>query len=81
MDKSLPLKAEHLAPVWTRYFDLIGDRGQDRYVWDIEGPPCVDFTLGICVTSIGRYRPEVVTSARELPALGKAAVPIAQAHR
>jgi 4-aminobutyrate aminotransferase len=65
MEMKPPRNAEHLAPVWARYFDLVVDYAQGCYVWDIEGRRYTDFTCGIGVTNTGHCHPGVVAAAQE----------------
>jgi 4-aminobutyrate aminotransferase len=65
MEKSLPPNAEHLSPVWARYFDLLVDHAQGCYVWDDAGRRYIDFTCGIGVTNTGHCHPKVVAAAQE----------------
>ena len=65
MEDPLPANAEHLAPVWARYFSLVVDRAQGCYVWDTAGRRYLDFTCGIGVTNTGHCHPRVVAAAQE----------------
>jgi 4-aminobutyrate aminotransferase len=55
----------HLSPVWYRYTDFIGERGEGCYIYDIEGNRYLDFTSGIGVTNTGHCHPRVVEAIRE----------------
>lgn len=60
----LPPNAEHLAPAWARYFDVVVDHAQGCYVWDQAGRRYLDFTCGIGVTNTGHCHPRVVAAAQ-----------------
>ncbi|MFQ5922364.1 MAG: aspartate aminotransferase family protein [Anaerolineales bacterium] len=55
----------HLSPVWYRYTDFIGERGEGCYIYDTEGNRYLDFTSGIAVTNTGHCHPRVVDAIRE----------------
>lgn len=55
----------HLAPVWFHVTDLMVDRGEGAYVWDIEGTCYLDFTSGIGVTNTGHCHPRVVQAIQD----------------
>lgn len=51
---------EHLSPVWYRYTDIIGVRGEGCYLYDQQDNAYLDFTSGIGVTNTGHCHPRVV---------------------
>lgn len=55
----------YLAPVWFHVTDLVVDRGEGAYVWDMEGTRYLDFTSGIGVTNTGHCHPKVVQAIQE----------------
>ena len=50
----------HLSPVWYRYTDIIGVRGEGCYLYDQQDNAYLDFTSGIGVTNTGHCHPRVV---------------------
>lgn len=55
----------HLSPVWARPWELLAERAEGAYIWDIEGNKYLDFTSGIGVTNTGHCHPRVIEAARE----------------
>jgi len=55
---------EHLSPVWYRYTDIIGVRGDGCYLYDHKDNAYLDFTSGIGVTNTGHCHPRVVEAVR-----------------
>jgi 4-aminobutyrate aminotransferase len=55
----------HLSPVWYRYTDLVAERGEGCYLYDLEGTAYLDFTAGIGVTNTGHCHPRVVEMVRQ----------------
>ena len=53
-----------LSPVWHRYTDIIGVRGEGCYLYDKEENAYLDFTSGIGVTNTGHCHPRVVEAVR-----------------
>jgi len=51
---------ECLSPVWYRYTDIIGVRGEGCYLYDQQDNAYLDFTSGIGVTNTGHCHPRVV---------------------
>lgn len=49
-----------VAPVLPSYFDVIADRAEGSWVWDIEGRRYLDLGSGIAVTNTGHGHPRVV---------------------
>jgi len=56
---------QHLSPVWHRVTDIVVDRGEGAYVYDVNGRRYLDFTCGYGVTNTGHCHPRVVSAARE----------------
>ena len=53
---------EVVAPVLPGYFDLIADRAEGSWVWDVEGRKYLDLGSGIAVTNTGHRHPRVVAA-------------------
>jgi 4-aminobutyrate aminotransferase len=51
---------EVVAPVLPSYFDVIADRAEGSWVWDVEGRRYLDLGSGIAVTNTGHGHPHVV---------------------
>jgi 4-aminobutyrate aminotransferase len=49
-----------VAPVLPSYFDVVADRAEGSWVWDIEGRRYLDLGSGIAVTNTGHRHPHVV---------------------
>ncbi len=49
-----------VAPVLPSYFDVIADRAEGSWVWDVEGRRYLDLGSGIAVTNTGHGHPRVV---------------------
>ena len=58
-------KSPHLSPVWTRFSNIIVERGEGAYIYDQDGREYLDFTTGIGVTNTGHCHPRVVEAIRE----------------
>ena len=56
---------ERISPVWSRITDILVDRGEGVYIWDVDGNRYLDFTSGIGVINTGHCHPRVVEAARE----------------
>jgi 4-aminobutyrate aminotransferase len=56
---------EAISPVWSRITNIVVDRAEDAYVYDVDGERYLDFTCGIAVTNTGHCHPRVVEAARE----------------
>ncbi len=54
-----------LAPVWSRIFPLVVERGEGAYLYDVNGRRYLDFTSGIGVTNTGHAHPRVVRAVQE----------------
>ena len=53
---------EVVAPVLPSYFDVIADRAEGSWVWDVEGRRYLDLGCGIAVTNTGHRHPHVVAA-------------------
>jgi 4-aminobutyrate aminotransferase len=51
---------EVVAPVLPSYFDVIADRAEGSWVWDVEGRKYLDLGSGIAVTNTGHRHPHVI---------------------
>jgi 4-aminobutyrate aminotransferase len=51
---------EVVAPVLPGYFDVVADRAEGSWVWDVEGRRYLDLGSGIAVTNTGHGHPRVV---------------------
>ncbi len=54
----------HVSPVWSRITDIVVERGEGAYVYDVQGRQYLDFTCGIAVTNTGHCHPRVVEAIR-----------------
>lgn len=61
---NLPPSADHLAPVWAHYSNIIADHGLGAYLYEADGTRYLDFTCGIGVTNTGHCHPAVVAAAQ-----------------
>jgi 4-aminobutyrate aminotransferase len=59
------MDTEHLSPVWSRITNIVVERGEGAYIFDVNGDRYLDFTCGIGVTNTGHCHPRVVEAARE----------------
>ncbi len=55
---------QHVSPVWSRITDIVVERGEGAYVYDVQGRRYLDFTCGIAVTNTGHCHPRVVEAIR-----------------
>jgi acetylornithine/N-succinyldiaminopimelate aminotransferase len=55
---------EFVVPSYAR-FDLVLERGDGSYVWDVEGKRYLDLAGGIAVCSLGHAHPEITTALTE----------------
>lgn len=60
----LSASAEHLAPVWARYSNILVDHAEGAYIYAEDGARYLDFTCGIGVTNTGHCHPQVVAAAQ-----------------
>jgi 4-aminobutyrate aminotransferase len=56
---------DRVPPVWTRYTDLIVERGEGSWIETIDGERYLDYTCGIAVTNTGHSHPRVVAAIAE----------------
>ncbi len=56
---------DRVPPVWTRYTDLVVQRGEGSWIETIEGERYLDYTCGIAVTNTGHSHPRVVAAIAE----------------
>lgn len=56
---------ELLSPVWSRFTQILAQRGEGIYLFDEQGKRYIDFTSGIGVTNTGHCHPRVVRAAQE----------------
>ena len=59
------MDGQHLSPVWSRITNIVVERGEGAYIFDVNGERYLDFTCGIAVTNTGHCHPRVVAAARE----------------
>ncbi len=55
---------KNVVPSYGR-FDLVLDRGQGTYLWDVNGRRYLDFTAGIAVCCLGHAHPEIAQTLFE----------------
>ncbi len=55
----------HMAPVWSRIFQIEAERAEGSYIYATDGKKYLDFTCGIGVTNTGHCHPKVVEAVRE----------------
>jgi 4-aminobutyrate aminotransferase len=63
-DRWLGLR-DGVPPVWTRYTDLVVERGVGSWVETIDGERYLDYTCGIGVTNTGHAHPRVAAAIAE----------------
>lgn len=51
-----------VAPVLPSYFDVVADRAEGSWVWDVDGRRYLDLGAGIGVTNTGHRHPHVVAA-------------------
>ena len=51
-----------VAPVLPSYFDVVAERAEGSWVWDVEGRRYLDLGSGIAVTNTGHRHPRVVAA-------------------
>jgi acetylornithine/N-succinyldiaminopimelate aminotransferase len=54
----------NVVPSYAR-FDLVLDRGEGSYIWDIDGKRYLDLAAGIAVCSLGHAHPEITKALSE----------------
>jgi acetylornithine/N-succinyldiaminopimelate aminotransferase len=55
---------ENIVPSYAR-FDLVLERGEGSYVWDVNGKRYLDFGAGIAVCALGHAHPEITAALNE----------------
>jgi 4-aminobutyrate aminotransferase len=60
----LPLR-DGVPSVWTRYTDLVVERGEGSWIETVDGQRYLDYTSGIGVTSTGHAHPRVAAAIAE----------------
>jgi len=63
-------KRDGVAPLWSRYTDLVVERASGSWIETIDGERYLDFTSGIAVTNTGHAHPRVSAAIAEQAALG-----------
>jgi len=59
-----------VAPVLPSYFEVVAERAEGSWIWDVEGRRYLDLGSGIAVTNIGHRHPHVVEAIhRQVDAL------------
>ncbi len=58
-------RRDRVPPVWTRYTDLVVERGEGSWIETIEGERYLDYTCGIAVTNTGHAHPRVSAAIAE----------------
>src|SRR5688500_13740674 len=54
-----------VAPVWSRYTDLVVERGEGSWLMTIDGQRYLDYSSGIGVTNTGHAHPRVSAAIAE----------------
>src|SRR5689334_18013847 len=54
----------NVVPSYSR-FDLVLERGEGSYVWDVDGKRYLDLAGGIAVCSLGHAHPEITKALTE----------------
>ncbi|HEV2966063.1 MAG TPA: aminotransferase class III-fold pyridoxal phosphate-dependent enzyme, partial [Chthoniobacterales bacterium] len=55
---------QFVVPSYSR-FDLVLERGEGSYVWDVDGKRYLDLAGGIAVCSLGHAHPEITKALTE----------------
>jgi 4-aminobutyrate aminotransferase len=58
-------RRDRVPSVWTRYTDLVVERGEGSWIETITGERYLDYTSGIAVTNTGHSHPRVVAAIAE----------------
>jgi 4-aminobutyrate aminotransferase len=60
------LQRDHgvITHAYHRYTDIVAERAEGSWIWDVEGRRYLDFACGIAVTSLGHGHPRVLEAAR-----------------
>ncbi len=62
MGRNLLALRDNVAPVWSRYTDLVVERGSGSWLTTIDGDRYLDYTSGIAVANTGHAHPRVVAA-------------------
>jgi len=54
-----------ISPVWTRYSNILAERGEGSYIYAQDGRKYLDFTTGIGVANTGHCHPKVVAAIQD----------------
>ena len=63
-DKVYEIFEDFVVPSYSR-FDLVLERGEGSYVWDVDGKRYLDLAAGIAVCSLGHAHPEMTNALTE----------------
>ena len=58
-------ETQYISPVWSRITNIVAERAEGAYVYDVRGERYLDFTCGIGVTNTGHCHPQIVKAAQE----------------
>jgi 4-aminobutyrate aminotransferase len=58
-------ETQYISPVWSRITNIVAERAEGAYVYDVQGERYLDFTCGIGVTNTGHCHPQIVKAAQE----------------
>jgi 4-aminobutyrate aminotransferase len=61
----MAVNKRHISGTNARSFDIVAERGQGSYLYDVDGERYLDFTCGIAVNNVGHCHPSVVAAAKE----------------
>ena len=60
----MTINTQHISPVWSRITNIVVERGEGAYIFDIHDERYLDFTSGIGVTNTGHCHPKIVEAAQ-----------------
>jgi 4-aminobutyrate aminotransferase len=63
--QTMTVDTNYISPVWSRITNIVVERGEGAYIYDVDGNQYLDFSCGIGVTNTGHCHPEVVKAAQE----------------
>jgi 4-aminobutyrate aminotransferase len=58
-------ETQYISPVWSRITNIVAERAEGAYVYELQGDRYLDFTSGIGVTNTGHCHPRIVKAAQE----------------
>src|SRR5262245_48064019 len=61
----MAVNKRHVSATNARSFDIVAERGEGSYLFDVNGERYLDFTCGIAVNNVGHCHPSVVKAAKE----------------